>query len=651
MSEFNQNNIVIDVNADIVSTPDNQSMAMDPVGQSKSRSTDPSAIDHHEPITLSWSNVSYSVDVGGQKKRTLLQDVSGIVKPGEVVAIMGASGAGKSTLLNVLAGRIGAGDLSGEILVNGRPRNPSNWRNVMAFVEQDDLLFDNLTVKETILYSARLRLPSSAAGNQKKDFEDKKRLVDDIIQELSLTKCQDTKIGGTEKRGISGGERKRVSIAVELITQPKLLFLDEPTSGLDAFTASNIVSTVKKLAVDSNRAVIMTIHQPREYILTLFDKLILLSEGKTVYFGPVQGAIQQFQNCGFSIPPNTNPADFFLDLMTIDMRSEKLKQESIERNRVLQEAWQAEPPQVVKQSSRTDIDRTKDKVQGNSWANSFVHEYFILLERNVKDVMRDKITLFATIAQGVINAIIIGFIFFRMDTSFAGIQNRIGSLFLIIINQTFGNVMPVIAVFTLQKAIVKKERAAGTFRAISAYLAKISSQIPLALFGTLVFCVPIYWMLGLQATAVRFFTFVAILCLHTVVATLLGIAISSGAPSVRVGQSIAPLSIIVFMIFAGQLVNVDSVTVVLRWIKYTSFVRYSYSAIAVNEFSGLNFECPTPVPGCVQTGQSILDQFSLVAFPSSLWYCLLVNAGIAFIFLIGGYLLFELKSRPLMRLK
>lgn len=184
-------------------------------------------------LSLEWKHMTYAIQVGSGKNKTmrpLLQGVNGKVKSGQVMAIMGASGAGKSTLLNVLAGRIGAGDLSGDVLVNGKPRNPVTWKSTAAYVEQDDLMYQNLTVRETLTCAAQLRLSSSYTDAQKKER------VDTIIRQLALSKCENSRIGGPNKRGVSGGERKRVSIGIELVTEPKLIFLDEPTSGLDAFT-------------------------------------------------------------------------------------------------------------------------------------------------------------------------------------------------------------------------------------------------------------------------------------------------------------------------------------------------------------------------------------------------------------------------------
>lgn len=279
-----------------------------------------------------------------------------------------------------------------------------------------------------------------------------------------------------------------------------------------------------------------------------------------VYVGDVPGALIHFEKCGFPCPPKTNPSDFFLDTMTIDFRSTELKELSMQRVQRLQDAWTT-PTEVV---PPVDTSSPSPSKLGRKWPNRPWYELWVLLGRNFKDILRDKASLGATIGQSIINLLILGFVFWQVDNSYAGIQNRTGLLFFICIQLTFGNAMPTIAVFTLQKMIIKRERAAGTYRASSAYLAKIMSQLPLVLFATSLFVFPVYWMTGLANTWQQYLTFACILFLHAVVATLLGIMISSGVPNVRVGQILGPLTVVIFLVFGGPLVNLDTTPVVFR---------------------------------------------------------------------------------------
>ncbi|KAF8632743.1 hypothetical protein AX15_001712 [Amanita polypyramis BW_CC] len=257
----------------------------------------------HVPASLHFSNLTYNLG-----SRTILDSVSGSVKPGQVMAIMGASGAGKSTLLDILAHKDKRGSVSGTILVNGREVSDDQFKAVMGFVDQEDTLMSTLTVYETVLYSALLRLPRDMS------IETKKFRTLETLNELGILGIKDSRIGDTGHRSISGGEKRRVSIACELVTSPSILFLDEPTSGLDAFNAYNVVESLVSLARNYNRTVIFTIHQPRSNIVALFDQLVVLATGKPVYSGEFSRCQGYFQSIGHPCPPGFNIADFLIDL-------------------------------------------------------------------------------------------------------------------------------------------------------------------------------------------------------------------------------------------------------------------------------------------------------------------------------------------------
>ncbi|EQL01735.1 ABC transporter (Adp1) [Ophiocordyceps sinensis CO18] len=259
----------------------------------------------HKPAALYFENVSYSLN-----GKTILSRVQGISHPGEVTAIMGASGAGKTTFLDILARKNKRGQVSGDFHVNGEMVGDNEFRNVVGFVDQEDTMLPTLTVHETILNSALLRLPRdmSRASKEQRAFE--------VEKELGIYHIRDSLIGSEEGkgRGISGGEKRRVGIACELVTSPSILFLDEPTSGLDSFNAYNVVECLVTLAKNYKRTVIFTIHQPRSNIVALFDRLLLLAKGKTVYSGPFAQCQAYFDTIGYECPPGFNIADYLVDL-------------------------------------------------------------------------------------------------------------------------------------------------------------------------------------------------------------------------------------------------------------------------------------------------------------------------------------------------
>ncbi|KAK5090660.1 FAD-dependent urate hydroxylase [Lithohypha guttulata] len=259
----------------------------------------------HKPMALQFEDVHYDL-----KGKEILKGISGIASPGQITAVMGASGAGKSTFLDILARKNKRGTVSGNMYVNGEKILDHEYGTLVGYVDQEDTLLPTLTVEETIMTSALLRLPGDMGRAVKE------RRVTEVMQQLGIYHIRHQFIGSEEGqgRGISGGEKRRVGIACELVTSPSILFLDEPTSGLDAFNAFNVVECLVTLAKTYNRTIIFTIHQPRSNIVALFDQLILLAKGQTVYSGPLAHCQSYFEQIGYHCPPGFNIADYLVDL-------------------------------------------------------------------------------------------------------------------------------------------------------------------------------------------------------------------------------------------------------------------------------------------------------------------------------------------------
>ncbi|KAM3584453.1 hypothetical protein VKS41_003267 [Umbelopsis sp. WA50703] len=252
---------------------------------------------------ITFDDVTYTV--GGKQ---ILTSISGYLEPGKLLAIMGPSGAGKSSLLDILARKPKRGVISGRILINGEVPTRKQFKRISSYVDQEDTLIGTLTVRETLMYSALLRLPRTVP------LAIKQKRVEETIRELGLTHVADSYIGVAGMRSLSGGEKRRVSIGKELVTSPSILFLDEPTSGLDAYNASVVMECLLRLARNSRRTIITTIHQPRSNIFKMFDSFMLLANGHTVYFGPAKSASQYFVSIGYPVPKDYNIADYLIDV-------------------------------------------------------------------------------------------------------------------------------------------------------------------------------------------------------------------------------------------------------------------------------------------------------------------------------------------------
>ncbi|EOA11988.1 hypothetical protein CARUB_v10012709mg, partial [Capsella rubella] len=295
---------------------------------------------HVEPVpfVLAFNNLEYDVTlrrgIGFSRKssvkKTLLADVSGEVCDGEVLAVLGASGAGKSTLIDALAGRVAETSLRGSVTLNGEKILQSRLLKVIsAYVMQDDLLFPMLTVKETLVFASEFRLPRTLSKSKKMER------VETLIDQLGLRNAVDTVIGDEGHRGVSGGERRRVSIGIDIIHDPIVLFLDEPTSGLDSTNAFMVVQVLKRIA-RSGSIVIMSIHQPSARIIDFLDRLIFLSRGKNVFNGSPTSLPRFFNEFGHPIPEKENITEFALDLIRQLEGSNEGTKELVEFN----EKWQ-----------------------------------------------------------------------------------------------------------------------------------------------------------------------------------------------------------------------------------------------------------------------------------------------------------------------
>lgn len=567
-----------------------------------------------EAVTVQVQNLSANIDVSpgalagllaGCKRgkndsprdyKTILHDVTADMPSGSLTAILGGSGSGKTTMLHALSHRIGGSRLqiTGSILYNGSQRI-SSIRS--AYVMQHDVLVPTLTVRETLLYAAELRLPPPTSPDERR------RVVEDVILELGLKECANTRIGNSVHKGCSGGEKRRTSLGVQMLANPSVLFLDEVTTGLDAASAFQLIKTLKLLAV-KGRTIIVTIHQPRSEIWGLFDRLVLLSGGASVYSGIARDSVSYFEGLGFALPAFVNPAEFLVDLAAVDIRSPDLEKDSSTRVEMLKQAWRTSSenrtPWIADEKSEAELAQAKTR-KARKHA-SLGRQIKFLTARTLKITYRDPMGMVGSLIEAISMAIITGWIFLNLDGSLAGIRSRQGAIYtaaalqgyLILLFETYR--------LTIDIELFDREYAEGVIGVpsflISRRLARVFVEdLPVPLIYSVIF----YFMVGFDARASQFFVFFAVNLLMQYIAVTLSMVCVSVSRSFAGASLIANMAYTLQSLGCGYFVQSNQIPVWMRWLKWTAYVFYGFGALAANEFvghtsnpAGRVYDCPSP---------------------------------------------------------
>ncbi|XP_036310626.2 broad substrate specificity ATP-binding cassette transporter ABCG2 [Pipistrellus kuhlii] len=616
-----------------------------------------------EGAVLSFHNICYRVKVKSgfllnrkTVEKEILTNINGIMRPG-LNAILGPTGGGKSSLLDVLAARKDPKGLSGDVLINGAPQT-ANFKCNSGYVVQDDVVMGTLTVRENLQFSAALRLPSTMKNHEKNER------INKVIQELGLAKVADSKVGTQFTRGVSGGERKRTSIGMELITDPSILFLDEPTTGLDSSTANAVLLLLKRMS-KQGRTIIFSIHQPRYSIFKLFDSLTLLASGKMMFHGPAQEALGYFASAGHHCEPYNNPADFFLDVINGDSSAVVLNREVRDGEvKEMEEAPKSDKPLIEKlaefyvnssffRETKAELDQLsggqKQKKKSVAfkeitYATSFCHQLRWVSKRSFKNLLGNPQASIAQIIVTVILGLVIGAIFYDLKNDPTGIQNRAGVLFFLTTNQCFSSITAV-ELFVVEKKLFMHEYISGYYRVSSYFFGKLLSDLlPMRMIPSVIFTCITYFLLGLKPKAEAFFIMMFSLAMVAYAASSMALAIAAGQSVVSIATLLMTISFVFMMIFSGLLVNLTTIVPWLSWLQYLSIPRYGYAALQYNEFLGLNF-CPgvnvTANNTCdfaTCTGEEYLEKQGINLSPWGMWQNHVALACMIVIFLAIAYL-------------
>ena len=591
-SDTNATNATIQTNDDIEEQQLNYNSSDSATSTSISTSTE-----------LRFNNLSYSVTLPNGKSIQILKKVSGIVKPGQVVALMGPSGAGKTTLLDVIAGVKTGGIIEGTITLNGALKDET-FARYAGYCEQMDSHMPTLTVREALQVSASLRLDAS-------DME-RTANVDRVIQQLLLEGYQHQLIGTPGLDGVAPEVRKLVTIGVELVCSPKVLFLDEPTTGLDSSSALATMKLAQTVARSNGIAVICTIHQPACEIFELFDTLLLLQKGgRVAYFGSVAAMEKYFINvCGCeAIEEGKNPADYSLECASkTNFHSgnamQILRQHGDETVTypTAADAYEAHQ-KLTTVPTESSINHTQDEDHDNhndddntatyqsAYATSSWQQFNVLLGVYFKLHFRDTKVFNTRMLLAVVFGAMVGVLFFGVGNDQVGAKARISVIFISLVYA--GNVATMsIPTMVMTRPIVFRERGSHAYRLCPYYWAVLVAEVPFVIVQATLFVSTFYFLVGFQSDLQHFLVFEIGFVLLSLLTYSFSHLMASVAPNADVGTILSATIQSVFTLFCGFLLPYESIPSYWRPLYYLSMFRYPLDFFVSNELVGLNFNCP-----------------------------------------------------------
>ena len=550
-------------------------------------------------VELRAFGVIQTVRVRRRNAKVILDGIDGTFSAGNLTALMGPSGSGKTSLLTVLrAGRC----TSGHLTMNGHPYT-RRGRKLIVTVPQDDVLLAGLTALEMLMYTAHLVLPQATSKDSRL------ARVRAVLTELNL--CGDdvnTRIGSVDNRGLSGGQRKRVSIGLELLTNPSVLLCDEPTSGLDAKMAADVVAILRALS-RRGRTVVATIHQPSFKLYSAFDALLLLSAGRAAFCGATADAAKHFASCGFPTPPHENPADYMMRLL----------QDSDEARGVdLPALWAVSEAAARQRGAPSLIDASSawEGPKAPSAASAgFVAQTRVLLRRTLWDAFKDPSKVFKVVCLKSMVGLLTGSIWFGQGRSgsFGDIFSISGALFMCVTTATLEVLLDTVLEFPLARALLMRELANGHYSLPSYYASRTLANLCFACFNTMLVAVPVYLMVGLNMHASKFGIFAGCLVLLELIGSCIGILVGSNARDINDARTTLLPTLAPLLIFSGYVVPKGNIPIYFEWAYYASFFQYAFGLLMVNELGDRYFEhdCPAQL-----AEEAVIDDLLLHLFPN-----------------------------------
>ncbi|KAK7396652.1 hypothetical protein VNO78_17807 [Psophocarpus tetragonolobus] len=557
-----------------------------------------------QPLSLAFNHINYFVDTpvemrsrGINKGRLqLLQDVSGAFRPGVLTALVGVSGAGKTTLMDVLAGRKTNGYIEGSINISGYTKNQATFARVSGYCEQNDIHSPHVTVYESLLFSAWLRLPSDVTVQTRKMF------VEEVMELVELNQIKDALVGLPGVDGLSTEQRKRLTIAVELVANPSIIFMDEPTSGLDARAAAIVMRTVRN-TVDTGRTVLCTIHQPSIDIFEAFDELLLLKRGgQVIYAGPLGDHSHKLIAYLEAIPgvPNIkdgyNPATWMLDISSTSMEANL----DVDFAEIYAKSTLYRRNQELIEELSTPIPDSKDLYFPTKYSQS----YFVQCKANFwkqywsywRYPQYNVVRFFMTIAVGIM----FGVIFWNKANKTQkqqDLMNLLGAMYSAVLFLGAMNASSVQPVVAIERTIFYRERAAGMYSALPYAFGQVAIEAIYNAIQTAIYSLILYSMIGFDWKATNFFWFYYYILMSFMYFTLYGMMIVALTPGHQVAAICMSFFLIFWNLFSGFIIPRTQIPVWWRWYYWASPVSWTLYGLITSQLGDKNAELEIPGAG------------------------------------------------------
>jgi len=562
---------------------------------------------------VSFSNLTYSVGLrtGGEKK--ILSNLHGVFAPGKLIALMGPSGSGKTTLMDILSGRKTIGRIEGEILYEGHKNvSAESLRKNTGYVEQFDTLIGELTVRQMLMYTARLKLPSTP-------YASIVNIVDDVLARLALTDCQHTIIGSRLRRGISGGQAKRTNIALALIGTPSVLFLDEPTTGLDSHMANEVILFLQQLAREEGRTVVAAVHSPSAFAFGLFDELLMLNQGRVIFSGSLDEDFASVRSCfgdqGFPFPAGQGSRFSMVEWIV-----------QITSGRTFASHRGPHPHAAQAQrASEHDFAQGFVETGQQKQLESLVKEVTDSLKLQAKDspfehLVKDDHTSSSENSCGVSGFLhsIRVLVAYRTSTKFRSGKfwgPRFGDkvmFSLLILSLYWGiggkdDVQSVASTASLlywvvaicgysasafvpslieDRPVFYRERADGLYSSTCYTLSKVLEEALACVLTSTVFTLVIFHGIALQGSL---WVFALIYYLTSFCGICIALAFASAMPNTSAATAALPVYMTFCMFFGGLFLVFDKIPWGWKWFSYTTFIRYAWSSLMLNQFDSEEF--------------------------------------------------------------